>query len=79
MNDKDKTAQTTPKYLYLTVDLAHGIEGETSRLIGKVQLALKRIGVDQEERNTFVHEAFQDAFDSVVETAGKWVSIKGRK
>ncbi len=37
------------------------------------------IGVEQEERNTFVHEAFQDAFDSVVKTAGKWVSIKGSK
>ncbi len=75
----DKRAQTKPKYPYLTVDLANGIEGETTRLIGKVQLSLKRAGVDQEERNTFVHEAFQDAFDSVLETAGKWVSIKGRK
>ncbi len=73
MSAKDK-----PKYPKLTVDLAE-VKGNTSTLMAKVELALASIGVEQKERNTFLHSAFQDAFDSVVATAGKWVSIKGRK
>ena len=78
MNDKNKKSETKPKYPKLSVNLAD-VGGNTASLMAKVELALASIGVEQKERNTFLNASFQDAFDSVVETAGKWVTIKGKQ
>lgn len=63
-----------PKYPEIEVQLS-GEDGNAFSVIGRVQKALRRGGVSQEEQDEFRKEATSGDYDNVLATAMKWVEV----
>ena len=63
------------KYPEITVQLT-GTDGNAFSIIGTVQRALRRAGVDAAEVSAFVAEAMSGDYDNVLATAMRWVEVE---
>lgn len=63
------------KYPNIQVTLS-GTDGNAYAIIGRVQSALQRNGVEQEEITDFFDEATSGDYDNVIQTAMKWVEVQ---
>jgi hypothetical protein len=64
----------TVKYPEVEVQLT-GEDGNAFAILGAVTNALKRAGVDKEEREAFFAEATSGDYNSLLRTAMNWVSV----
>jgi len=64
----------TPKYSEIEVQLV-GEDGNAFAIIGRVQKALRRGGVDSEQVSEFVEEAMSGDYENVLATAAQWVTV----
>jgi len=62
------------KYPDITVQLT-GTDGNAFAVIGKVQMALRRARVPQEEVDAFVKEATSGDYNNVLATCMSWVEV----
>lgn len=70
------TAETTgPRYPDITVQLS-GQDGNAFAIIGAVQSAMRRQGIDATERNAFFEEATSGDYDNLLRTAMRWVVVE---
>jgi len=69
-----KTA--SPKYPNINVALA-GEDGNAFAILGRVQTALRRGGVDKAEIDAFMAEAMSGDYDHLLQTVMQWVDVWG--
>ncbi len=69
------SAQAVPRYPDVEVELI-GRDGNAFFIIGRVQKALKRVGVPAEEVTAFREEATSGDYNNVLTTAMKWVTVE---
>jgi hypothetical protein len=62
------------KYPEVRVQL-EGEDGNAFAILGRVQKALRRAGVDDEEVQRFIREATSDDYDHLLATVMRWVEI----
>jgi hypothetical protein len=62
------------KYPDIEVQLT-GEDGNAFFILGSVQKALRRAGVDAEEVNAFYAEATSGDYDHLLQTCMEWVSV----
>jgi len=65
---------TTPKYPQVRVTLT-GTDGNAFAVLGAVNVALKRAGIDKIERDAFFAEATAGNYDHLLQTAMRWVEV----
>lgn len=58
----------------ITVELV-GNDGNAFAIIGRVQKALRRAGVDQATRLEFTHEATAGDYNDLLATCMRWVEV----
>lgn len=63
------------KYPNITVELV-GQDGNAFSIIARVQKALRRGGVAQEDIDKFVDEAMSGDYDDLLATAMRWVDVE---
>ena len=63
-----------PKYPDIEVELSSQ-DGNAFMIIGRVQRALRKAGVDKEEITRYVNEATSGDYDNVIQTTARWVEI----
>ena len=64
-----------PRHPHIEVNLV-GEDGNAFFIIGRVRLALRRAGVDEEEIEAFTEEATSGDYDNVIRTAMKYVDVR---
>lgn len=64
----------TPKYPQVEVQLT-GTDGNAYAVLGEVQRALQKGGVDQVERDAFYEEATVSDYDNLLRTCCAWVEV----
>ena len=62
------------KYPEIKVQLS-GNDGNAFMILGNVDHALMRGGVDKAERDEFQAEATQDDYDHLLQTCMRWVTV----
>jgi hypothetical protein len=65
---------TAPKYPEVRVPLT-GRDGNAFAVLGAVNAALKRAGIDKAERDAFFAEATAGDYDHLLQTAMRWVEV----
>lgn len=65
---------TEVKYPDIEVELT-GQDGNAFMILGLVQKALRRAGVDPEEITEFYNEATSGDYDHLIQTAMRWVQV----
>ena len=63
-----------PKYPNIRVKLV-GRDGNAFAILGRVQEALRRGKVPQEERDVFIKEATSGDYNNLLATCMKWVDV----
>ena len=63
------------KYPDITVQLTE-TDGNAFAILGKVQSALRKAGVPDEERNKFFAEATTGDYDHLLQTCMRWVNVE---
>ena len=63
------------KYPNVTVELV-GEDGNAFAVLGKVQKAMRKAGVPDEERNKFFAEATAGDYDHLLQTCMQWVNVE---
>jgi hypothetical protein len=63
------------KYPDVTVELS-GTDGNAFSILARVSGALKRAGVDKEQRDEFYSEATSGDYRALLRTAMKWVNVE---
>lgn len=63
-----------PKYPDITVQLT-GQDGNAFFIVARISQALRRAGVPPEEIERFREEAMSGDYDTVLQTAMKWVEV----
>ena len=63
------------KYPDIEVQLT-GEDGNAFVILGAVDLALKRAGIDADERGEFQAEATADDYDHLLRTCMAWVNVQ---
>jgi hypothetical protein len=64
-----------PKYPDVVVELT-GIDGNAFTILGTVQKALKRAGVNKAELDAYFTESTSGDYDHLIRTAMSWVTVK---
>jgi hypothetical protein len=64
-----------PKYPDVVVTLS-GIDGNAFTILGTVQKALKRAGVEKSEVDAYFTESTSGDYDHLIRTAMSWVTVK---
>lgn len=64
----------TPKYPNVKVQLS-GTDGNGLAILGRVDAAMKKAGIDGEERKAFLVEATRSNYDHLLQTAIEWVEV----
>jgi len=67
-------APNGPKYPHIHVTLT-GRDGNAFAVLGAVNAALKRAGIDKAERDAFFAEATAGDYDHLLQTAMRWVEV----
>jgi hypothetical protein len=65
---------TYPKYPEVRVELS-GTDGNAFSILARVSGALKRAGVDKDERDLFYNEATAGDYNALLRTAMNWVNV----
>jgi hypothetical protein len=63
------------KYPNIKVKLT-GTDGNAYAILGNINRALQKAGVDQKERDRFFREATAGNYDQLLQTCCKWVSVR---
>jgi hypothetical protein len=66
---------STPKYPNITVQLL-GRDGNAFAILGRVQSAMRRGGVPQEDIKKFMDEATKGDYDRLLTTVMSWVDVE---
>lgn len=66
---------STPKYPNITVQLL-GRDGNAFAILGRVQKAMRRGGVPQEDIKKFMEEATKSDYDRLLTTVMSWVDVE---
>lgn len=66
-------AEPSPKYPHIKVRLV-GEDGNAFAILGRVQQALVRGGVDRAEIDAYLQEATSRDYDHLLQTTMRWVS-----
>jgi hypothetical protein len=66
---------TEVKYPDVVVTLL-GEDGNAFAIMGAVQKALKRAGVDKDEVTAYFNEATAGDYDHLIQTSMRWVTVK---
>ena len=64
-----------PKYPNITVQLL-GRDGNAFAILGRVQKAMRRGGVPQEDIKKFMEEATKSDYDRLLTTVMSWVDVE---
>ena len=63
-----------PKHPDVTVNLV-GEDGNAFAILGRVEQALRRAGVDKDERKAFQDEATESDYNHLLQTVMAWVLV----
>lgn len=63
------------KYPDIVVELS-GQDGNAFVIMGRVQVALRRAGISQQEREVFSSEATSGDYDHLLQTVMRWVTAE---
>jgi hypothetical protein len=63
-----------PKYPHVKVQLSER-EGNAFAILGRVQTAMRRAGIDSAERQAFYNEATSGDYDHLIQTCMRWVNV----
>ena len=63
------------KHPEVTVQLVGG-DGNAFAILGAVSKAMRKAGVNQEERDLFMSEATAGDYDHLLQTCMKWVNVE---
>lgn len=63
-----------PYYPEVRVQLT-GTDGNAFAIMGKVQRALRRAGVDEDEVKAYLDESMSGDYDNLLRTAMRWVEV----
>ncbi|MCG3770020.1 MAG: hypothetical protein JW384_01154 [Nitrosomonadaceae bacterium] len=66
---------STPKYPNITVELL-GRDGNAFAILGRVQKAMRRGGVPQDDIKKFMEEATKGDYDRLLTTVMSWVDVE---
>ena len=66
---------STPKYPNITVELL-GRDGNAFAILGRVQKAMRRGGVPQDDIKKFMEEATKSDYDRLLTTVMSWVDVE---
>ena len=66
---------STPKYPNITVQLL-GRDGNAFAILGRVQKAMRRGGVPQDDIKKFMEEATKSDYDRLLTTVMSWVDVE---
>jgi hypothetical protein len=66
---------STPKYPNITVQLL-GRDGNAFAILGRVQGAMRRGGVPQDDIKKFMEEATKGDYDRLLTTVMSWVDVE---
>lgn len=65
---------TEPKYPDVFVQLS-GNDGNAFAILGAVQAAMRRAGIDRSEQEAFIAEATSGDYDALLRTCARWVEV----
>jgi hypothetical protein len=52
-----------------------GADGNAFAILGRVQEAMRRGGIDKEQRDAFMNEATRGNYDHLLQTVMRWVTV----
>lgn len=75
MNDEENvTYSDDPKYPNVEVQLT-GEDGNAFAIMGRVQDAMRKAGIDRTELHAYMTEATSGDYDHLLRTTMKWVTV----
>lgn len=67
-----------PKFPQINVQMV-GQDGNAFAILGRVQSAMRKAGIDQAERDAFREEATAGDYDHLLATVMAWVNVDGEE
>lgn len=67
--------ENDPKYPHVEVQLT-GEDGNAYDIMGRVQHAMRRAGIDRMEMKAYVEEATSGDYDNLLRVTMKWVTVR---
>jgi hypothetical protein len=63
------------KYPHIEVELVN-TNGNAFAVLGNVTKAMRKAGINEDERKLFMHEAMNGDYDHLLRTVMKWVNVR---